>query len=213
MIRPGRFFVDQMVREIARHQPCALQVGVDDVVPIFFGVLEERFRDHDPGVVDQDRSGPSCSSALASRRRCCARSVTSQATGRQCAAAPFDASAIPPILRCGAPRAATLAPACANISAKRRPMPLDAPVTNATSPATSKIGNATTGFSLAKRVHSHPDPPPLAGEGGIDGDLGAVRGPRPAINSNPWRGRAARISGFCRSRSSAAARIRSSSAP
>ena len=44
--------------KVARHHPGALQIGVDDMVPIVFGVLEQRLRHDDPGIVDEDRQRP-----------------------------------------------------------------------------------------------------------------------------------------------------------
>ena len=44
-----------MVGEFARRQPRAFQIGIDDVVPVFLGMLEKRLRDDDAGIVDEDR--------------------------------------------------------------------------------------------------------------------------------------------------------------
>ena len=44
-----------MMRKFARGQPGAFQVGVDDIVPIGLGVLEQRLRHDDAGIVDEDR--------------------------------------------------------------------------------------------------------------------------------------------------------------
>ena len=57
-IRPGRSALDQMAGEFAGHQPGALQIGVDDVVPFRFGVLEHRLGNDDPGIVDQQGQRP-----------------------------------------------------------------------------------------------------------------------------------------------------------
>src|SRR5438067_218485 len=43
------FALDQMVGEFARRQPRAFQVRVDDMIPIRFAVLEQRFRHDDAG--------------------------------------------------------------------------------------------------------------------------------------------------------------------
>src|SRR5665213_758480 len=55
---PAPLLPNEVMGELARHQPGALEVGVDDVVPIFLGVLEKRLRHHDPGIVDQHRQPP-----------------------------------------------------------------------------------------------------------------------------------------------------------
>src|SRR5437763_13506324 len=47
-----------MMRNFARREPGAFQVRIDDVIPVFFGVLEERLRHDDAGVVDEDRQWP-----------------------------------------------------------------------------------------------------------------------------------------------------------
>src|ERR1700730_2855610 len=47
-----------MLREFARHHPSAFEVGVDDVIPVLFGVLQYRFGDDDAGVVDEDGQRP-----------------------------------------------------------------------------------------------------------------------------------------------------------
>ena len=47
-----------MLGEFSRHQPSTFKVGVDHVVPIGLGVLEQRLRDNDTGIVDQDRQRP-----------------------------------------------------------------------------------------------------------------------------------------------------------
>src|SRR5579864_3885698 len=43
---------------LARHQPCALQVGVEHAIPILLAVLEERLRDRDAGIVDENVERP-----------------------------------------------------------------------------------------------------------------------------------------------------------
>src|SRR5439155_17440802 len=49
---------DQMMREFARRQPGALQIGVNDMIPIGLGMLEQWFRYDDSGIVDEDRHRP-----------------------------------------------------------------------------------------------------------------------------------------------------------
>jgi len=44
--------------EFTRYEPGALEVRVDHVVPIGLGVLEQRLRDNDASVVDEDRQRP-----------------------------------------------------------------------------------------------------------------------------------------------------------
>ena len=126
--------------EFARRQPGAFQVRVDDVIPVFLGVLEERFRDDDAGIVDQDRQRPE--PVFGGRDRVDdALPVGDVAGDRQAGAAVlFDAPRESARRSARRAAAATLAPAAASISAKCSPMPQDAPVTSATWPEMSKLG-------------------------------------------------------------------------
>ena len=51
----GALLLDEVMRKLARREPGALQVRVDDIIPIRFAVLEQRLRHDDPGIVDEDR--------------------------------------------------------------------------------------------------------------------------------------------------------------
>ena len=54
----GALALDEVMRKVARRQPRAFQVRVDDMIPIRFAVLEQRFRHDNPGIVDEDRQRP-----------------------------------------------------------------------------------------------------------------------------------------------------------
>ena len=54
--------------EFTRYEPGALEVRVDHVVPIGLGVLEQRLRDNDAGVVDEDRQWPELGLGLGDSR-------------------------------------------------------------------------------------------------------------------------------------------------
>jgi len=70
--------------KIARHHPGAFQVGVDDIVPILFGVLEERLRHDDPGIVDEIDNGRARLRPLPMAAAMLSFLVTSQASARHC---------------------------------------------------------------------------------------------------------------------------------
>ena len=47
-----------MLGELARHQPGAFEIGVENVIPFRFRVLQHRLGDDDAGIVDENAQGP-----------------------------------------------------------------------------------------------------------------------------------------------------------
>src|SRR5271166_5747783 len=54
----GPLSLDEVLGELARHQPGALEVGVEDVIPFLFGMLQHRLGDDYAGIVDKDTQRP-----------------------------------------------------------------------------------------------------------------------------------------------------------
>src|SRR5690348_15530758 len=55
---PGALALGEMLGELARHQPGALEISVENVIPFLLGMLQYRLCDHDTGIVDEDAEWP-----------------------------------------------------------------------------------------------------------------------------------------------------------
>ena len=122
-----------MLGEFARHQPGALEIGVEDVIPFLFGMLQHRLGDDDARIVDEDAQRPELGLGGCDGRGDAVRpgniAGDRQALGLRAASISRAASARRSTRRAAS---ATLAPAAASSSARWRPIPLEAPVTSAT---------------------------------------------------------------------------------
>src|SRR5207245_3929898 len=129
-------------RNLVLHaQEHAAEVGVDDPVPLLLLVLRGRSRlpRLDARVVECEVSRPKASTVLSRAAITSAARVTSHRTA---SARPPRASIMRAVswLPCSDTSASTTpAPSWANASAAARPMPLAAPVTNATFPVKSAL--------------------------------------------------------------------------